>query len=383
MKVCISVGGRFHAFYLAKYLQDKGYLHKLVTSYPKFEVKKYGIETNKISTVVSKEIIERSWYKITGKYPSNIFMCNWYDKLAAYQMPVDSDVYIIWSGFALHTIRKIRKYNPKAIIILERGSAHIAEQAKLLFAISQKEAIDKKMIAKELAEYEAVDIISTISIFAKKSFELHNFPSERIFVNNMGVDLQEFPFYDRKVKAEKQPFVVGYVGVMSSQKNINGLILAVKTLIEEGLHIQLLLVGNTDNNTFDKNLLNQSFINYQGGQPQNKLHEFYRDMDLFVLNSVQDGFGMVILQAMSTGLAVIGTTNTGTPDVVKDGEQGFVIPIENDGILAEKIRFCYENRQKCLEMGQNARKRVEKGFSWEDYGQRYVQYLDKLTIKDN
>lgn len=381
MKITISVGGRFHAFYLAKYLQDKGHLHKLITSYPKFEVKKYGIESNRIGTVVSKEIIERGWYKITGKYPSNIFMCNWYDKLAAYQVPMDSDIYIIWSGFALNTIRKIRKYNPKAIIILERGSAHIAEQAKLLLATPEKTIIHKDMIAKELAEYEAVDMISTISIFAKKSFELHKFSDNRIFVNNMGVDLQEFPFYDRKVKTEKESFIVGYVGAMSSQKNVNGLIQAVNFLVENGLNIQLLLIGAIDTTTFDKSLLNKTFINYQGVQPQNKLHEFYKDMDLFVLNSVQDGFGIVILQAMSTGLAVIGTTNTGAPDVVTDSEQGFVIPVENNEILAEKIRFCYENREKCLKMGLNARKRVEKGFTWEDYGTRYVKYLEKIVQK--
>jgi glycosyltransferase involved in cell wall biosynthesis len=380
MKVTISVGGRFHAFYLAKYLQDKGYLHKLVTSYPSFEVKKYGIENNKISTVVSKEIIERGCYKLTGKYPSNIFMCNWYDKLAAYQMPMDSDIYIIWSGFALHTIRKIRKYNPKAIIILERGSAHIVEQAKLLVESETKVIIQKEMVAKEVAEYESVDIISTISLFAKKSFEMHNFPAQKIFVNNMGVDLREFPFYNRKIKTSQEPFVVGYVGVMSSQKNVKGLISATQKLVEKGFNIQLLLVGLVDNNSFDKNLLYQPFINYQGGQPQSKLHEFYKEMDLFVLNSLQDGFGMVILQAMSTGLAVIGTTNTGTPDVVKDNEQGFIIPINSDEILAEKIRFCYENREKCLEMGQNARKKVEKGFTWEDYGNRYVEYLKKLNI---
>ncbi len=381
MKVTISVGSRMHAFYLAKSLQDAGYLHKLVTSYPKFEAKKYGITPNNIISIVSKEIITRFWHKITNKAYFGTFFCNYFDKLASYQMPMDSDVYIIWSGYALYSIHRIRKHNPKAIIILERGSAHITEQAKLLAATSEKTEMNQRMIAKELAEYEAVDIISTISVFARKSFELHNFSNDRIFVNNMGVDLQEFPFYDRKVKTEKEPFIVGYVGMMSTRKNIKGLINVVKILTEKGLNIKLCLVGSIDNTTFDETSLNQNFIDYRGSYPQNKLHEFYKQMDLFIINSIEDGFGMVILQAMSTGLAVIGTTNTGTPDVVSDYEQGFVIPIENDEILSEKIRFCYENRDKCLEMGQNARKRVEKGFSWEDYGNRYVEYLEEIITK--
>jgi hypothetical protein len=48
MKATISVGGRFHAFYLAQQLLKRGYLNKLITSYPKFEVIKYGIPKDKV-----------------------------------------------------------------------------------------------------------------------------------------------------------------------------------------------------------------------------------------------------------------------------------------------------------------------------------------------
>jgi glycosyltransferase involved in cell wall biosynthesis len=381
MKVSISVGGRFHAFYLAKSLQEAGYLHKLVTSYPKFEVKRYGIKSNKISTVVSKEIIERTWKKITKKPLSNIFMCNWYDKLAAYQIPIDSDVYIIWSGFALHTIHKIKKQNPRAIIILERGSAHIAEQAKLLEKSIKKSVIEQAIIDKEIAEYQIVDIISTISLFAQKSFIANDFLVNKIFVNNMGVDLQEFPFYNRKLKRQNESFVVGYAGIMSARKNVKGLINAVNILVEQGLNIQLLLVGGIDNTSFDENLLKQTFVDYRSSYPQNKLHEAYKQMDLFVINSIEDGFGMVILQAMATGLPIIGTTNTGAPDVVQNDYSGFIIPIDDDKILAEKIAYLYHNREKCLEMGINANKTTQNGFSWEDYGNRYIKFLESIVKK--
>jgi glycosyltransferase involved in cell wall biosynthesis len=90
---------------------------------------------------------------------------------------------------------------------------------------------------------------------------------------------------------------------------------------------------------------------------------------------------MVLLQAMSTGLPVIATTNTGAPDIVKEGENGFVIPVNDDEALADKILFCYQNRLKTNEMGVEARKTASNGFSWNDYGQRYVQYLEQLVKK--
>jgi hypothetical protein len=61
MVVTISVPGRFHAFYLAKQLLKRGYLKQLITSYPKFEVVKYGIPKDKVSTVIIKEVTARLW----------------------------------------------------------------------------------------------------------------------------------------------------------------------------------------------------------------------------------------------------------------------------------------------------------------------------------
>ncbi|MFY7788123.1 MAG: glycosyltransferase family 4 protein [Thermoflexibacteraceae bacterium] len=379
MKVCISLGGRFHAFYLAKYLQEQGCLYHLCTSYPKFEVAKYGIDTKKVSTVVSKEIVERGYRKIMGRGLSDIYLCNWFDYWASKQIPLDADIYIIWSSFALKTIRQIRKHNPHAIIILERGSTHIIEQRDLLEKGGVTEAISQAIIDKEVAEYQAVDRISTISLFAKKSFLKHGFIEKNIFVNNMGVDLQEFPFIDRKIKNTDEPFMVGYVGVMNKRKNIQGLIKAVEVLVQKKYAIKLLLVGGIDTSSFDTKLLGKDFIIYHPSMLQRELYKVYTQMDVFVLNSIEDGFGMVLLQAMSSGLPVIATTNTGAPDVVLEGKNGFIIPIEDEKALADKILSLYNHREKTKEMGIEAHQTVSNGFSWEDYGQRYLQFLQKLS----
>ncbi len=73
MQVIISVGGRFHAFYLAQQLLKRGYLKKLITSYPKFEVVKYGIPKDKIRVIIIKELMARGWERM----PS--FLKNFYN----------------------------------------------------------------------------------------------------------------------------------------------------------------------------------------------------------------------------------------------------------------------------------------------------------------
>ncbi|MGA2160100.1 MAG: glycosyltransferase family 1 protein, partial [Dehalococcoidia bacterium] len=59
----ISVLGRFHAFYLAKELQGHGCLERLITSYPVFETVKYGIDRERICSLVINEILNRGWLK--------------------------------------------------------------------------------------------------------------------------------------------------------------------------------------------------------------------------------------------------------------------------------------------------------------------------------
>lgn len=64
MKVTLSVGGKFHAFYLASQLYKRSYLHQIITSYPRFEVSKDEIPPDKIISLPAKEVLQRAWAKV-------------------------------------------------------------------------------------------------------------------------------------------------------------------------------------------------------------------------------------------------------------------------------------------------------------------------------
>lgn len=99
---------------------------------------------------------------------------------------------------------------------------------------------------------------------------------------------------------------------------------------------------------------------------------------VFVTPSVYEPLGIVNLEAMAVNLPVVGTATGGIPDVIVDGETGYLVPIEqlNDGTgtpvypekfqadLAERITAVLENPQLAKQMGAAGRKRVEDHFSW-------------------
>ena len=107
-------------------------------------------------------------------------------------------------------------------------------------------------------------------------------------------------------------------------------------------------------------------FNAVGRIPHLQVQRYYQKADLFVIPSLADAYPLVAMEAMSAGLPVIVSENTGTAGIIADGENGFVVPICDHQILAEKISFLYNNRERCIAMGKNASS-TAKRFNWSNY----------------
>jgi glycosyltransferase involved in cell wall biosynthesis len=94
--------------------------------------------------------------------------------------------------------------------------------------------------------------------------------------------------------------------------------------------------------------------------------------------SVEEGMAMVQLEAMACGLPVICATNTGGEDVVRNGIEGFVIPIRDIRALKERLVYLYEDPKALAQMSRNAKKRVSSGFTWDDYGKKIIKTYQKI-----
>ena len=90
---------------------------------------------------------------------------------------------------------------------------------------------------------------------------------------------------------------------------------------------------------------------------------------------------MVQLQAMSCGLPLICTINSGGEEIIDNGVDGFVIPIRDHEKLEEKILKFYYNRELCIEMGKKAQIKVNKQFSWDLYGKNAISIYQSLLKK--
>ena len=383
MKISIIVGGRFHAFNLAEQLDQKNYLKQLITSYPKFYFKnKFNINKKLIKSVFIKEILQRSF--LNKLFNINDYLNKYFEYRAVSNLDFkDLDILIGWSSFSYHPF--LRAKNEKCISILERGSTHIEYQNEILkkeyeILNLKPNLISKYIIDKEKKEYELADFIMVPTEYARKTFLNKGFSEKKIIKNPYGVNLKEF-YYDKKLREKKTKFRIIYTGSISVRKGVIYLLDAFEELSLE--NSELILIGNVDED-LNKKLIkfkkNKKII-FKKSIKQNELKNFYNVSDVFVLNSIEDGFGMVILQAMACGLPVITTRNTGGSEIIDNDKDGYVIPIRSKKILKEKITFLYNNPSKCLKMGTIAKDKVTSKYSWDAYGKRQIDMYLSLIKK--
>ena len=114
-------------------------------------------------------------------------------------------------------------------------------------------------------------------------------------------------------------------------------------------------------------------IEVVGSVPRSRISEHYRWADVFLLPSLCEGSATATYEALSWGLPVVCTPNTGS--VVRDGVDGFVVPIRDARAIAARIDKLARSRDLLAEMANNARERA-RDFSLAWYGQRLLAALD-------
>jgi len=101
-------------------------------------------------------------------------------------------------------------------------------------------------------------------------------------------------------------------------------------------------------------------VGFLGWTPHENLPKVYSKADIFVLPSYTEALGIVIMEAMASGLPVIATKTSGAQDLVEDGKTGFLVPIGNTIALKEKIKVLLENPGLRRTMGSAGRERIKK-----------------------
>jgi glycosyltransferase involved in cell wall biosynthesis len=387
LDISIIVGGRFHAFDLAQQLDKYNLLNCLVTTYPKFFLKKFNIDKKKIKNFFFIELIKRVSKRLLNLFNMDIndyFFNDHFDNCAS-NIDYKSNMIIGWSGFSKKTFLK----NKNKILVLERGSSHILFQNQILKKAYEDlhipyKSINEKLIKKELDEYEIADFISVPSIFAKNSFLEKKFLNTKLIQVPLGVNLNDF--YRFKNKEKKNKLRIIYVGQLSVRKGIIYLLEAFDELTNTKKYnnIELVCIGDID---FEiekkiKNFKKNNRIFFLGSKKQQDLINYYNSSDIFILPSLEEGLAMVQLQALACGVPVISTKNSGAEDIIENNTNGLIIEPFSVNDIKDKIVYFIENKQMISIFSDKAIESSKK-FTWEIYSKKLINIYKNILAENN
>ncbi len=211
-----------------------------------------------------------------------------------------------------------------------------------------------------------VDCFIAVTETAKKALLAEGCQEERIHVIPMGVDISKFsPYQPKKAKKER---IILFVGRFEEEKGILDIFNAFRNIVRNNERKKnvwkLHLIGTGNKKKEIEDLVTQNCMTgrvHIEKRPYEKMPSVYREADIFVLPSKSSQFwkeqyGMVLVEAMASGLPIISTHSGAIPEVV--GDAGILVEEGNSRHLANALQNLMDNRSVRKSWGQKARKRA-------------------------
>jgi glycosyltransferase involved in cell wall biosynthesis len=227
-------------------------------------------------------------------------------------------------------------------------------------------------------EIELADHIFVASSFTART--LHDYPGKvpPVHVIPYGFPpIGEERSYERNIK--NRPLKVLFVGKLSQQKGIADLIEAVENL---GSKVELTLVGRKA--VHDCPALNAAVEKHRWipSIPNEAVIKLMREHDVFVFPSLFDGFGMVVTEAMSQGTPVIASDRCAGPDLIRHGENGWLVEAGAPRMIQNILEHLIEHPEEVAACGRAARETARLR-PWEVYGKELANAVSQLMTKHN
>jgi glycosyltransferase involved in cell wall biosynthesis len=356
MKIAIAVHGRFHAFDLARDLSRRNHV-TVFTNYPKWAAQRFGLAPDQIRSFWAHGVASRAaWWlheNLSIPYPEAL-LHRLFGRWAAARIAKEQwDVVHSFSGVSEEILRATGGRTNLRMIV--RGSAHIRTQARLLEeeelrTRTRMEQPSRWIVAREEREYSLADRILVLSRFAWDSFVAQGVSPGKLALLPLGARSGHFRPSSEIVEARcarilsGEPLRVLFVGTLCFRKGILDMASILRSPGGERFRFRFVGAVSEETRELVRGLhLSAEFI---PKQPQHDLPASYAWGDLFVFPTIEDGYAVVLAQAAASALPILTTTNSCGPDLIREGQTGWVLPIRSPQAFTERLHWCDSHRKE-------------------------------------
>jgi glycosyltransferase involved in cell wall biosynthesis len=246
----------------------------------------------------------------------------------------------------------------------------------------------KSFLHKTLLNYNLSDCSTILSTSENMADEyLKTYPKHRRpTVTPFGVDINVFK--PSNLIHDKSVINIGIVKKMEDKYGIDILLKAFAQLNKniKNIDLKLHIVGNGSKINKLKKLSEalkiDKKVKFYGWMKNSEVPAFLNKLDIYIVPSRSESFGVAAVEAQSCGLPVIVSNVGGLPEVVKANETGIVVEKENISELADAMKLLCEDSSYREELGLNAIKRVHKLYDWEKNVDLMISIYKKVLNND-
>lgn len=247
--------------------------------------------------------------------------------------------------------------------------------------MAEKEMSELQKKAMKSAYKKGIGVPIAISKTVAQSMEnvYGNVIKKPVCVIYNGVDLESFSM---RCNSENDSIIYIGIGRLTKQKNFEFMIRAFEKVTHICDKTRLIILGEGELKS-DLEKLIESYkivdkVELLGYTPD--VSRYLQHSDVFLMTSLYEGFGLVLVEAMASGLPVIATKVDAIPEIVRDGIDGFNVEKNSVNIFAEKMIELAKNPEKRKKMGEYARKHAQK-FELKkmikNYEELYLRFCEK------
>lgn len=235
----------------------------------------------------------------------------------------------------------------------------------------------------------SADILTVVSRALKNEAYLAGAKKDLpIEVVPMGIDFTRFSpsSYSEEIRGQygiKGPFLL-FVGSLLEWKGVRYLIEAMPSILGEFPEAKLLLIGGGEEKERLLTLCTQlgltdRSVTFLGPLPNEELPKFYATADIFIGPSLQEGFGLVFVEAIASGAITVGTDLPAIADIIEEGRTGFTVKPGDPAGIAEKVIYILRNIDTLKGMREKARAALMDRLDWQCIADRYADLIRNMV----
>ena len=237
-----------------------------------------------------------------------------------------------------------------------------------------------------MQDCDDADILMVNSDWVKETFLMYGYPEEKIRVVYMGLDLKFNGLREWASESMvglgtlENPLRIVFSGPFQPHKGNEAFLESINSLAKTKLCFQVDVIGTV---TICEEVRNRcqlaiNKITFHGHVPQDQMCELMKSAHIYLFPSRSEGCAKSAFEAMSMGLCVVCTKETGLP--LKDGVDGHLILKDNATSIVEKIEYLVRNPELIKKTGMNATETLKK-YTWDNYAKNVEEVYGELLAK--